>query len=77
MLKLPQASVAFHVRVIVFSCGQIPVTMTSVDVTANVEQLSVAEAVPVLAGNVLAVQSNVTLTGQVTVGGVLSITVMI
>ena len=61
----------------VFSCGQIPVTMTSVDVTANVEQLSVAVALPVLAGNVFAAQSIVTLTGHVTDGGEVSSTVMI
>lgn len=52
-------------------------TMTSVDVIPNVEQLSVADAVPVLAGKVLAVQSIVTLTGHVTEGGEVSTTLMV
>jgi hypothetical protein len=77
VLKFPHASVAFHVRVMIFSWGQIPVTMTSVDVIPNVEQLSVADALPVFAGKVLAAQSMVTFTGQVIVGGAVSSTVMI
>ena len=52
-------------------------TITSVDVTANVEQLSVAVAVPVLAGNVLAVHCIVTLAGHDIEGGDASCTVMI
>jgi hypothetical protein len=40
-------------------------------------QLSVAVAVPVFAGSVLAVQSIVTLTGHVITGGVLSSTVIV
>jgi hypothetical protein len=60
-----------------FSCGQIPETITSVDVIDNVEQTSVAVAVPVFAGKVLAVQSMVTLAGQVIPGAALSSTVMV
>ena len=47
---------ATQVLVIVLSCGHAPLTVTSLDVMVGVEsQLSVAVAVPVLAGNVLAV----------------------
>ena len=52
---LPHPSVADQVLVIVLSCGHPPATVTSLNVTAGVEQLSVAIAVPVFAGNVLAV----------------------
>lgn len=52
---LPHPSVADHVRVIVSSCGQAPATITSLEVMIGIAQLSVAVAVPVLAGNVLAV----------------------
>ncbi len=61
----------------VFSCGQLPITTTSVDVTASVEQLSVAVAVPVLAGRVLAEQAIVTFTGHEIEGTTLSTTVMV
>lgn len=77
MPKLPHASVAFQVRVITFSCGHVPVTITSVEVTANVEQLSVAEAEPVAAGKVLAAQSMVKFKGHVMEGGALSSIVII
>ena len=50
---------------------------TSVNViTGDASQLSVAEAVPVLPGNVFDVHSIVTSAGQVTTGGVLSSTVI-
>lgn len=52
---LPHPSVADHVLVIVRSCGQAPATVTSLKVIPGVEQISVAEADPVLAGSVLAV----------------------
>lgn len=56
VLVLPQASVAVQVRVIVLSCGHKPATVTSLNVITGVPlQLSVPVAVPVLAGNVLAV----------------------
>ena len=76
-LLLPQSSVALHVLVITISCGQAPPTITSVDVmVGTASQLSVAVAVPVLAGNVLAVHSIVNDAGHVMTGGVLSSTVM-
>jgi len=72
---LPQSSVASHVRVIVLSCGHAPAVVTSEKVmVAEASQLSVAVAVPVLAGNVLAVQRTVTLAGQVIAGPWLSST---
>jgi hypothetical protein len=47
LLEFPQSSVARHVRVIVYSCGHPPATVTSVDVIATTKsQLSVAVAVP-------------------------------
>ena len=52
---LPHPSVADQVLVIVLSCGHPPATDTSLKLTVGVEQLSVAVAVPVFAGNVLAV----------------------
>lgn len=56
VLELPQSSVACHVRWMDPSCGQPPPTVTSVKVIVGVaSQLSVAVAVPVFAGNVLAV----------------------
>jgi hypothetical protein len=73
-LIFPHASVATQVRVIVFSWGHDPATMTSDDVIVKVEQLSVAVAVPVLAGRVLAVHWIVTFAGQFRDGGVLSST---
>jgi hypothetical protein len=52
--------------VIVYSCGQFPATVTSVLVIVRLaSHASVAVGVPVLAGNVLAEQSTVTLAGQV------------
>ena len=77
VLELPHASSAFHVRVIVYSCGHPPATLTSVEVITNVEQLSVADAVPVLAGNVLAVHSIVRLPGHDNPGAVKSSTVIV
>ena len=54
--ELPQSSIAFQVRVIVSLCGQFPPAVTSLKVIVGVaSQLSVAVAVPVFAGNVLAV----------------------
>jgi hypothetical protein len=63
--------------VIVFSWGHPPATITSVLVIEIVEQLSVAVAVPVLAGSVLAVHWIVTLGGQIIVGEALSSTTMV
>jgi hypothetical protein len=75
---LPQSSVALQVRVIVDSCGHDPAVITSPKVIVGVaSQLSVAVAVPVLAGAVLAVQVIVTLGGQVIEGAMLSSTVMV
>lgn len=66
---LPQPSVAVHVRLMVCSCGQPPAVVTSLKVTTGIAaQLSVAVAVPVFAGSVLAVHSIVTFTGHVMAG---------
>ena len=78
VLKLPQSSCARQVRVIVRSCGQLPPIVTSVKVIAGeISQLSVAVAMPVLAGKVLAVHCTVTLGGQAITGAVLSSITMI
>jgi len=75
---LPQSSVASHVRVIVLSCGHAPAAVISEKViVAELSQLSVAVALPVLAGRVLSVQRTVTLAGQVMAGPWLSSTKMI
>jgi hypothetical protein len=77
-LELPQSSVALQVLLIVLSCGQAPPTVASVKVTiGDVSQWSVAVALPVLEGKVLAVQVIVTFTGQVITGGVASERVII
>ena len=74
---LPQSSVELHVRVIVLSCGHVPAAVTSVKFTVGeASQLSVDVGFPVLAGNVLAVHSIVTLIGQTIDGGALSSTVI-
>lgn len=74
----PQSSVAIHVLVMVRSCGHAPATVTSLNVMVAVaSQLSVAVAVPVLAGAVLAVHWTVILAGQVITGPVLSSTKMV
>jgi hypothetical protein len=78
VLELPQSSVASHVRVIVLSCGHPPATVASVKVTVgDVSQLSVAVAIPVLAGAVLAVHNMVTFAGQDMDGATLSSTMMV
>jgi len=62
----------------VLSCGHAPPTVTSLEVIVGVpSQLSVAVAVPVLAGNVLAEQSIVTFVGQVSTGATLSSTTIV
>ena len=72
------ASVALHVLVIVYSWGHPPATVASRNVTAGTEQLSVATAIPVDGGKVLAVHSRVKLPGHtIIVGGVESSTVII
>ena len=77
-LKLPQSSVAVHVRVIVPSCGQVPTANESEKLMVDTgSQLSVAVAVPVITGNVPEVHSIVTLLGQVITGGRLSSTCII
>jgi hypothetical protein len=76
---LPQSSVAFQVLVMVYSCGHVgEATVTSLKVTVGIaSQLSVAVAVPVFAGNVLAVHSIVVLAGHVIIGAVLSSTTIV
>ena len=62
---------------IVNSCGQLPATVTSVKEIAGVaSHISVAVALPVFAGAVLAVHSTVMLAGQLTNGARLSSMVM-
>ena len=63
---------------IVLSWGQPPPTVTSLNVTVGVaSQLSVAVAVPVLAGSVLAVHWMVIFGGHVIDGALLSVTVIV
>jgi hypothetical protein len=63
--------------VIVNSCGHAPPTVTSVEVIAGEASQSIAVAVPVFAGNVLAVHSIVTFAGQLITGAALSSTVIV
>lgn len=78
LLELPQSSVVTHVRVIVLSCGHAPPRVTSLKVTVGVaSQLSEDDAVPVFAGNVLAVHCMVTFGGHVIEGATLSSTTMV
>ena len=52
--EFPQSSTAFQVRVMVLACGHDPPTVKSLKVTVGVpSQLSVAVAIPVVAGAVL------------------------
>jgi len=70
---VPKASVATQVRVIVYSSGHNPAAVTSLKVMVGARvQLSVAVAVPVFSGNVLASHSMDTPAGQVMTGGVTS-----
>jgi hypothetical protein len=78
LLEFPQSSVATQVRDIVLSCGHAPPIVTSLEVMVGVpSQLSLAVAVPVLAGSVLAEQSMVTFKGQVSTGAILSSTTIV
>ena len=63
----------------VYSCGQVgDATVASVKLTAGIKsQLSVAVALPVFAGKVLAVHSIVVLAGHVIIGAVLSSTTIV
>jgi len=55
-----------------------PVTVTSVYVmTGKAVQLSVAVAVPVVAGSVVAGQFRIIFAGQVIIGAVISLTVIV
>ena len=75
---LPQASVAVQVLLIVRSCVQTPAIVTSLKVMVGAPpQLSVAVAVPVLAGNVLAVHWIVMFGGHTMAGPMLSSTKMV
>ena len=78
VLELPQLSVALHVREMILSWGQAPPAVASVNVMAGVtSHISVAVALPVFAGAVLAVQETDTFAGQVITGGVLSVSTII
>ena len=76
---LPQASVAVHVLVITLLPTQGSLLDTaSTYVIVTPEQLSVPVALPVVDGSVSAVQPNTSMSdGQVIIGAVLSVTVMI
>jgi len=76
--EFPQSSVAVHVRVIFMPEGQLPEAVTSLKMTKGaVSQLSLAVAVPVLAGNVLPLHAMVTFGGHTMEGGTLSSTKMV
>jgi hypothetical protein len=76
--ELLHASVALHVLIIVYSWGHPPAIVASRNVTEGTEQLSVAVAIPVDGGKVLAVHSSVILPGHdVIVGGVESSTIIV
>ena len=62
---------------IVLSCGHEPAVITLEKENVNVEQLSVAVGLPVVAGSVLDVHEIVTLAGHVMIGATLTIMVMI
>ena len=73
VLKFPQLSDARQVRVITLLPEQLPATVASVyEITGDASQLSVAVAVPVLAGSVDAWQLMVVFAGQVKTGAVTS-----
>lgn len=75
-VEFPQSSVAVHVRVTVYSCGQEPGVVTSAKVgTTDASQASVAVATPKLgaAGHSTVAGGF----GHVSVGAVLSVTVMV
>jgi hypothetical protein len=76
VLLIPGLTVAVHVRIIVDSCGQSPVTTESekVNVEGRPQEL-VAVAVPVLVGNVLSSHSIVTFSGHAITGGVGGVTI--
>ena len=70
-VEFPQASVAVQVRVITCSCAHTPPSAASENVTDGaLSQLSVAVALPVLPGAVLAAHEIVTSAGQVRSGTV-------
>ena len=78
VLELPQSSVACQVLLMVYSCVQIPATVTSVNaMVGEISQRSKAVAVPVFAGNVLSVQRIVIFIGQVITGGAESLTTIV
>src|SRR5206468_6317996 len=75
--KLPQASVAFQVRVMMVLVGQTPGAGESVKVKFGVPpQLSLPVATPVKAGEVLPHSATVS-DGQVICGSVVSLTLMV
>src|SRR5437870_2587837 len=74
---LPDASVAFHVRVIVLACGQLPAVVVSLKVTSTPGQLSLAVAVPVAVGLVDWSHSIVLFGGQAICGFSSSLTVTV
>ena len=78
MSRFKHASVATHLLVIIYSCGQLPATVTSLELTVGIgSQLSVAVAIPVKAGAVPVVQSMMVSAGHVITGLMVSCTVMV
>ena len=75
---LPQLSVAVQVRVITELTAQLPAAVASAKVmTGTALQLSVAVAVPSVAGVIGSSQLTVTLAGQVMTGAVMSSTFIV
>ena len=71
--RLRQASVATHILVMIYSCGQLPAVVTSLELTTGAgSQLSVAMADPVNAGVVPDVQSIMVSAGHVMIGLIVS-----
>jgi hypothetical protein len=75
VLKLPEASVALQVRVMVLLLGHDPDATASVNVMVTELQTSVAVALPVAEGAELVLHWIVVFAGQVMEGGVTSRTV--
>jgi hypothetical protein len=74
----PQSSVAVHVRVITYDCGQLPAASLSLELTLGLpSQLSVALAEPVFDGAVLSSHSTVTSAGTTRSGAVVSTTAIV
>ena len=78
-LEFPHTSVAVHVRVMVYSCGQDgeDVVTSLYDVDGEASQMSLTVSIPVLAGKVSSVHSIVILAGTPSTGEVVSSTLIV